>query len=159
MASWTNLVAPLPLSPSLAPSLSLFLSMSLCHSPTLRPLQLIAERRNIFSWRREQCSTTHKRLVLIKLPLIPLSVLALPSPPLGSPPPLRHPPHPHRGTRRGAGFSRMGQKSEFNGPLCGEEEHEIGYSVERRKILLCSTAEARERKKEREEEKKERKER
>lgn len=42
----------------------------------LWPLQLVAERRNIFSWSREQRSTTPKRLVLIKLPLIPLAVLA-----------------------------------------------------------------------------------
>jgi len=43
----------------------------------------MTERRNIFSWRREQCSTTPRRLVLIKLPLMPLATPA--PPPLCSP--------------------------------------------------------------------------
>lgn len=83
-----------------------------------------------FSQSWEQRSTTHRRLVLIKLPLIPLSVLA-PSPP---------PPSLTGGIRRGASLGRMGQKSEFNGSLCsGEKKTKNGYSVERREMLLRST--------------------
>lgn len=56
-----------PLSPST--------SVSLCHYTLLWPLEFGAGRRDIFSSRRKQCSTTHRRLVLIKLPLVPLYVL------------------------------------------------------------------------------------
>lgn len=84
-----------------------------CHTLPLSGHYSSWLRAGIFfsqSW--EQRSTTHRRLVLIKLPLIPLSVLA-PSPP---------PPSLTEGIRRGASLGRMGQKSEFNGSLCSGEK-------------------------------------
>lgn len=86
-------------------------------SLVLRPLTARAwEQQHIFfvlPERGSESSTTLRRLVLIKLPLIPLSIL----PPSTPPPP---PPAYKGGTKWGAGFGRMGQKSEFNGSLCCE---------------------------------------
>lgn len=93
-----------------------------------------------FSQSWEQRSTTHRRLVLIKLPLIPLSVLA-PSPP---------PPSLTGGIRRGASLSRMGQKSEFNGSLCSGEKkpHKKTATVWRGERCYCVPQRKKQREKE-----------